>query len=622
MSHYKPPPDPDPATTSAAMRVHAQMVALLRRPGACAGGTGAAGLIETHLSSLLVAGEFVYKLKKPLRLGSFVDFTSLDQRHDACEQELRLNRRTAPRWYLAVLPVCQGVDGPFIAAPTDARLGPVVSLVKLTHDAPAAVGVVLDWAVQMRHFDDSGRLDRLALAGQLTPQQVDSLAATVARFHAQQSPAPPGYGRAGATRHTARENLLELAALVATPVAAPVNALVVDDHFAVASQRPGAGAPDLPTTVAALQRWTESRGAALAPLMDLRRRTGHVREVHGDLHLANIVWADGAPVLFDALEFNDNLRHIDTIGDLAFTFMDLHAHGLPRLAWRFISASLEANGDHAALPLLAWWAVYRALVRAKVALLGAAGVADAGDAANAAALTTARRYLGVAVALAGLPNGENAAENAAENAGPNSHAAQQITPMLVLTFGLSGSGKSTAAAALAERLGAVRVRSDVERKRLFALPPTARNAQITPGLYAPDATRRTYERLQELATLALQAGVSVVVDAASLHRAERDDFRALAATLGVPFHLLACEAPSAVLHARVAQRATANGDASDATTEVLASQQTWAEWPGDDEAADTLRLDTNAPLAAVLARVEALPIGLLIALPIALTIAP
>lgn len=534
--------------TAAALARHAQMVAGLRRPGACDGYAEAAGLIETHISSLLLAGRQVFKLKKPVAL-PFVDFSTIDLRHEACQDELRLNRRTAARWYLGVVPVRGGDDGPLIVGPA-------------THDA-AVAGELIDWAVKMRRFDDNQLFNRLAEAGRLDAARIDALAAVVARFHAQQEPAPPGYGRADATRHMARQNLVELAAVVASAAGGAADERTACD------------------TVQALQAWTEARGAKLAPLMTLRCRTGHVREVHGDLHLGNIVWAEDAPVLFDALEFNDTLRHIDTMGDLAFTFMDLIAHGLPRLAWRFISAVLEASGDHAALPLLTWWAVHRATVRAKVALLAAARQDDGGGPLPGAAL----RYLDVAARLARL-NGRG-------------------TPArMVLTYGLSGAGKTSVAGRLAERLGAVRVRSDVERKRLFALPPTARAA---PGLYAPDATRRTYARLQEVADEALAGGVSVVVDAASLLRRERDAMRAVAVRHHVTFNLLVCEAPLPVLRARVLARQAEDRDASDATTDVLEQQLRWVEQPGADEAADTLTLDTDGSLEVVARRIEALP---------------
>ena len=569
---------PLPLTDPAALAAHAVMVAALRQPGACAGALGASGLIETRLSSLLLAGAQVYKLKKPVVTG-VVNFVSLAARHEACEQELRLNRRTAPRWYLAVVAVRQTASG---------------ARITLAGDNASAGAPLIDWAVHMRRFDDSQRLDRLAQQGALTRAMIDRLVETVARFHAQQVPAPPGYGRAEITRHCVRENLDELAALVQ-------------------------GDADR-QTVAALRRWTEQRGAALAGLMDLRCRTGHVREVHGDLHLGNIVWSEAAPVLFDALEFNDTLRHIDTIGDLAFCFMDLLAQGLPRLAWRFISNALEASGDWAALPLLAWWSVDRAAVRAKVARLGAA---DCGDVGERLVLDAQfRRYLTVAAELAGLAGpglpdvagGGVAADGvvaAAACGAAHGHDAPVATVTapglrLVLMFGLAGAGKSTVAGALAERLGALRLRSDVERKRLFGAASTARTVS---GLYSADATRRTHERLQDLAHEALGAGVSVVVDAASLRRSERDDLRAVAAQHGAEFTLLVCNAPPEVLQARLQLRLRANNDASDATPDVLSFQQQVAEWPADDEAADTLRLNTDLPRAELAARTETLALG-------------
>ncbi len=538
----KPSPAATPAETAAALAEHARRVAQLQRPGAYPHACDTVALVETHLSSLLFAGEHVYKLKKPLAL-PFVDFSTLQARREACEEELRLNTRTAPHHYLGVVPVVQGADGP----------------------AFGGMGPVLDWAVHMRRFDDRQRLDRLARQGLLGARHIDRLAEVVARFHAQLPPAPPGHGRAEVARHWARENIQELQALVTEPRQA--------------------------TLLAALAGWTEARGAQLAPQMELRRLTGHVREGHGDLHLANIAWVDDAPLLFDALEFNDTLRHLDTISELAFTFMDLHAHGLPRLAWRFISGVLEASGDHGALPLLSWHAVYRALVRSKVALLSARPLGLRGEAlahAGEAARGEAETYLRTAVRLARLE-------------------LPAAAPCLVITGGLSGSGKSTVAALLAERLGALRVRSDVERKRLHGLAPTAR-ASSALDLYGEAATRRTYARLHELAEMALQAGESMVVDAAFLRRDERLAMAALAARLGAGYRLVWCEAAPALLRARIAERWAGGQDPSDATPQVLEWQLRVAERPAADEAATLQPLRTDVPLDTLALRCEALPL--------------
>ena len=531
---------------AALLQAHEALVAELLRPGACGGHAGVAQRLDTHLSTLLLAGELVFKLKKPVAFG-FVDFSTLALRQDACEQELRLNRRTAPRWYLAVLPVRQGVHGAFISAPAASMAMPAL-----------ASGPVLDWAVVMRRFDASQGFDHLADAGALSELQIDALAAAVAQFHSRLPPAPPGHGRPEAVLHWARENLVELAALLQT--------------LAVTSQTAAA----LLAPLADLQQWSEQRGLALAPLMALRARTGHVREVHGDLHLGNIVWADDAPLLFDALEFNDTLRHTDTVGDLAFTFMDLLARGLPQLAWRYISQVLEASGDHAGLPLLGWWAAYRAAVRAKVALLSV-------GTDPAVALAAAGRYLALAQRL----------------------ASPAPAAWLLLCAGLSGSGKSTVALLLAQQLGAVRLRSDVERKRLHGLAANARPLPSN-GLYSADSTARTYARLADLAQLALQAGITVVVDAAALQREQRDGLRALASREDIAFGLVWCQADVATLQQRLARRLAAGGDASDATPQLLDQQLRSVQPPAADEATHTWWLDTEVPLAALPLRCAAL----------------
>jgi len=530
---------------------HAALLAQLRRPGACAGHPGTAGLVQTHISSLLLAGGQVFKLLRPVSL-PFVDFASLGSRHAASLEALRLNRRTAAHWYQAVVPVADAGHGACIAAPGQ----------------PQPAGPVLDWALQMRRFDDHWLYSRLAAHGELTVDQVDALAAAVATFHNALPPSPPAFGDPAALRAMVALNLQELADLLA---GAPWQVLP--------------GGAEAATAVARLQAWTAARGAALAGLMQARRAAGQVREGHGDLHLANIVWADGAPVLFDALEFDANLRHSDLVGDAAFAFMDLLAAGLPALAWRFASAWLEATGQHDGLPLLRWWAVHRAAVRAKVALLSqpAGLLSTAPSTTPPTALPDGfSRYLAVAQALS------------APVADP---------PWLVLTCGLSGSGKSAVAAALAAQLGGIRLRSDVERKRLAGLPPDARGE---PALYTAEMGLRTYARLQQLAADALTAGVPVVVDAASLLQAERTAMQAVADRCGARFRVLVCQAPAAVLAQRVQARMAAGRDASDATPEVLARQQGWVQWPGADEAPHTRWLDTDAPPEVVLARVQSL----------------
>lgn len=564
---------------AAALQAFGRLLAALQRPGACGGFAGAATLRQTHISALLMAGDHVYKLKKPVAL-PFVDFSTLARREAACHEELRLNRRTAPQWYEAVVPVCQGPDGPCIAPPGGAAPGPV-----------------LEWALRMQRFDDSRLASRLARSGQLQPAQVDALAAVVASLHNGLPASPAGFGDPVALQAMVNKNSAELADLLAGLLAGmPPNPVPPPQGHPPEPLPAGLppAAPQGPEQAAALRaaqqqvaRWLAATGRALAPQMAQRRQAGLVRECHGDLHLANIVLDGNRPVLFDALEFDPALRHIDIAGDAAFAFMDLMAQAQDapqgrRLAWRFASGWIEATGAHDALPLLRWWAVHRAAVRAKVALLSAP--AAAGSQGRAEASAEAMRYLQVAQALA---------------------SPAPAAPWLVMCCGLSGSGKSQVAQALAARLGGLRLRSDVERKRLHGLAPTDRGDA---ALYTPEAGARTYARLQALAAQALQAGVPVVVDAASLRAAERAAMRAVARACGARFGLLQCQAPLAVLAARVARRQQQGDDASDATPQLLARQQQGAQWPQPAEADRLWLLDTTPALAQVLAAVEALPL--------------
>lgn len=292
----------------------------------------------------------------------------------------------------------------------------------------------------------------------------------------------------------------------------------------------------------------------------------------------------GSPVVFDAIEFNRELRCIDVISDMAFAFMDLVDHGLPRLAWRFVSVYLERTGDYAGLPLLRFYAVYRALVRAKVALIRLRQP-------QLAHHVRLREHMSFehCLALAERLRGQGGA-------------------LLATMSGLSGSGKSTVALCLAERVGGVRIRSDVERKRLFGL---ASSRSSGGSIYTADANEKTYARLGQCAKFGLAARVPVIVDAASLRRDERLRFRDVARELGAHFALVVCSAPADVLRARVAARAAAGTDPSEADLDVLERQLDWYEAPGADEEAWAHHVDTAQEMAQVEATCELLGKALL-----------
>lgn len=470
-------------------------------------------VVETHISVVVLAGALAYKFKKAVDLG-FLDFRRLSSRKHFCEEELRLNRRTAPALYLDVLPVCGTPDTPVLGGS----------------------GSVIEYTLRMRRFPQEHLFDRMAREGTLTASHVDRLADVIAGFHGriERTGADGDFGRPEDVLARALDNVdcLDSSATDEAPRA----------------------------RLNALRAWTVAEYERCAPLLASRRSDGFVRECHGDLHLGNIALVDGAPMPFDCVEFDASLRWTDVVDEVAFLVMDLLAHALPALAWRFLDGYLQVTGDYPGVALLRFCLVYRAMVRAKIAWIRARQSAGSGQ-AQAGAMADVERCLEVAT-----------------------ECSRDHRPAIIVMHGLSGSGKSTVARALVETLGAVRVRSDVERKRLGGLGPGARSASaLDDGLYAPAASATTYQRLASLTAPMLAAGWPVVVDATFLRRADRDAFRALARFEGVPFVIATCEASPATLRGRVAARERSGHDASEAGVDVLEHQFATIEPLGADE---------------------------------------
>lgn len=489
----------------------------LLKPEAYAHATAELRLLETHISWVILTGAYAYKIKKPVDLG-FLDFSTLERRHFFCEEELRLNRRTAPDLYLDVVPITGSPGRPLVDR----------------------TGEAFDYAVRMKQFDADALFSQRALRGQLTPPCIDALATRLASFHraAPRAASDSPWGSYGAVAHAVDENLSFLSRCCA------------DEHDCGDLTR--------------IRQWTDDHLQSLSALIAERHASGYVRECHGDLHLANLALIDDEPVPFDCIEFNPALRWIDIVSEVAFLTMDLAVHGLEHLAYRFINHYQEAVGDYAGLRLWTFYRCYRALVRAKVTRLMAAPHAPATQATRSAY----RQYVDYALALIAPPQ-----------------------PLLLVTHGVAGSGKSTLAAALAERIGAIRLRSDVERKRDIPADTATRA-----DLYAADVTRRTYARLAQLTGELLGAGLSTIVDATFLRAEQRQAFRGLAQGLGVPFRILDVEAPEAILRERVVTRAREAHDPSDATLEVLAQQLLEREPLTADEHALSLPVDGAEPV--------------------------
>lgn len=455
--------------------------------------------VETHISTLLLAGDYVYKIKKALRFG-FVDYSTLELRRFYCEEEVRLNSRYAPETYIG----CVAIRG--------------------SADKPTWEGrePIIEYAVQMRRFDRKAQGDILARQGELPVDAMEGLGETIAGYH-------------NAAPRLDEASELGLPSRIAHDALSNIEQLRDTTDTEITHQR-----------LTGFKTWTRAQLRDLHDTFAQRRSSGFIRECHGDLHLANLIFRNGRWSAFDCIEFDEQLRWIDVMNDIAFTIMDLHAHNLPRLANRLINAYLAITSDYAGLAALRFYLTYRALVRAKVLALGAHGTDKPGE--RESLMQRHESYMATAATLAGVDN-----------------------PILVITHGVSGSGKSWAARWAADRYGYVHIRSDVERKRLHDLPPEARtHSQLGQNIYTRASSRATYERMVEYAEHALRAGWPVILDATFLDRRQRDHARALAGRLHCPFHILTLETPGETARERV--RARGKSDVSEATEEVLEGQ--------------------------------------------------
>lgn len=411
-------------------------------------------------------------------------------------------------------------------------------------------GAPVEYAVAMRRMPEDGMLDRLAARGGLRRDHVVDVARQVAGFHARADHGPDiaRYGRREAVAAPMRENFAQTKKYVGVSLDAGQFARL-RDHT---------------------ERFLDEH----ASLFEARIAAGRIVDGHGDLHLRNICLVDGHAVIFDCIEFNQALRAGDAINDIAFLTMDLDDRNLSTLGNVFLNAYLERSGDYAGLPLLDFYQIYRAYVRGKVTSFLLDEPQD--DMLRGERLREARGYFDLAERY--LTPG---------------------APTLLITCGLSGSGKTTVARAAAERLGAVTVRSDVVRKQLAGVPLAPAPAQaFGAGIYTPEMSARTYLALLAHARDILTAGRSAILDASYSTRAERAAAAALARELGVPFVVLHCQAERAELQRRLDARQSAGHDVSDATRTVLDEQIKRFEPPTGAEGA-VLNVRDAADLAAL-----------------------
>ena len=420
-------------------------------------------LLETHISWVILTGSTAYKIKKPVNLG-YLDFSALAQRQHYCEEELRLNDRLAEELYIGITPINGTEENPTING-----------------DGP-----IIEYAIHMRQFPQSAQLDNRLEQKLLTPENMASLADLIATFH---------------QRLPAADSQSEYGDVTAIQQAVDDNFKVLKEYFGTLPSH--AEPQDLSEdqkTLDQLQDWVAKQNEALRPTFIQRKQNGFIRECHGDLHLRNLIWLDDHPIAFDCLEFDESLRWTDVMCEVAFLVMDLMSKQQTALAYAFLNQYLQHTGDYAGLALLPYYISYRALVRAKV---DAQRHQQAGVSAHEleATDTELRAYMDLALQIT-----------------------QQQQPTLIITRGMSASGKSTITQPLASELGAIRIRSDVERKRMHGLEARESAAsEPNTGLYTEQADIETYGQLLNLAEQTLSAGFDVIVDTVFMHKAQRID---------------------------------------------------------------------------------------------------
>jgi len=471
------------------------VVELLASPATHGG--AAVERIDTHSAIVFLAGSRAWKLKRAVRF-DYLDFSTADRRKRMCEAEVRLNRRTAPGLYRGVVPITSAGSGSL---------------------SIGGAGGAIDWVVEMARFDQAFLLDRLAARGQLDVTMMPPLAKAIADFHRDAEPRRDHGGAAGMR-------------------------WVVDGNASGFAEHADVLDPAASDRLTTLTRTAIDRHAAL---LDARRDAGLVRQCHGDLHLRNIVWLDGAPTLFDAVEFNDAIACTDVLYDLAFLLMDLWRRQLPRHANAVWNGYLFHAVDLDGLVLMPLFLACRAAVRAKTSATAARVQSDRRQAEELRQL--ANTYLALA-----------------------EHFLHPPPPALIAVGGFSGSGKSTVALALAPEIGAVPgavvLRSDEIRKQLCGVPELER---LGPEGYTADVSARVYATMTDRSRRAIGNGHSAIADAVFARAADREAIERVAADAGAPFVGVWLDAPPTTLIDRAQHRLS---DPSDANAAVIRQQHT------------------------------------------------
>lgn len=475
-------------------------------------------LIETHISCVLLAGDYAYKIKKPLSLG-FLDFRTLDSRRFFCEEEIRLNRPWAPEIYLGVEKITLRQGRAHVGGNGDA----------------------VEFAVKMKRFDQALRLDRQLESGQLRAEDMRELGASIAARHEA----------ADIVAGSQRQHVLEL------------TESQIQDNFTALRSRIDDG------LLSPLYEWTQQALHRLRPVIGQRFDQGYYRDCHGDLHLANLVRLPSGITTFDCIEFSADLRYIDVACDIAFLVMDLESKRRADLAAHFINRYYERTDDYGSMRLFDLYFVYRCLVRAKVDAIRASERDD--DAARQEDLEGGARYCNMAAR----------------------HTAMR-QPLLIVMHGLSGSGKTWVSERLMAALPAIRIRSDLLRKRLFGLGESQRSGSaVGKGIYVSSADEDVYTGMRRRAEPALGERHNVILDATFLLREQRARAIQLADEYDAELIFIKAAAPHVELRRRIHARQQHGADASEAGLAVLEHQLKSVEAMTDFEESRSITIDSR-----------------------------
>jgi aminoglycoside phosphotransferase family enzyme/predicted kinase len=482
-------------------------------------------LIETHISYVFIAGDIVYKVKKPLKF-DFLDFSSLEKRKFYCEEELRLNRRLAPDTYLDVAAISRDARG-------NITLGEGIE--------------IIDYAVRMKKLPSDRMLKTLLLKGLVDKEIMDNVARKIAAFHQQAQTGGPidAMGGIKNIRRNLEENFAETINYI--------NITIPEYQYKF------------------IKDYAEKFLVEKKALFKKRVADHKIRDGHGDLHLEHICIADEI-IIFDCIEFNERFRCGDVAQDVAFLTMDLDFNGYPQHADTFVQSYIKHSGDADLLILLNFYRCYYAYVRGKV-ISFRLNQKELQEFERGEIKKNAARYFDLAY----------------------TYAARLDKPVLILTAGLMGSGKSYQARALAARFGADIIRTDLLRKELFNIKPTDRRYEdFGQGIYSDDTSRLVYEKTYDLAAQKIKQGKAVIIDASFKKRVERQKAMQLAQKFGVHFYILECTCSDEIVRNRLEKRIRENDNASDGRWELFQEQKNDFEAINEVAANCYFKIDTSA----------------------------